>query len=113
MTVAEHARTYRNILVERDGPIAYVTMNRPEKRNALSLEHMGELIDAFRQIGQDRTCAAVILRANGPVFSAGHDLSEMVGRDPEFYRHVFQVCTELMETIQSIPQPVIAQVHAI
>ena len=55
----------------------------------------------------------MILRGKGPAFCAGHDLGEMIGRDPEFYRHKFDVCGELMQTIQSIPQPVIAQVHGI
>lgn len=104
-------RVYQNILFEVDGRIAYVTMNRPEKRNALSVAHMQELIDCFQGIGADRSIAVVILRGNGPAFCAGHDLSELVGRSPDFYRYVFEVCTRLMDTIQSIPQPVIAQVH--
>jgi enoyl-CoA hydratase/carnithine racemase len=104
--------SYRNIGVEREGAVAVVTMNRPEKRNALSAEHMQELRDAFRSIGASDAGAA-ILRANGPAFCAGHDLGEMVGRDPAFYRGLFDLCVELMTTIQSIPQPVIAQVHAI
>lgn len=104
-------RSYSHILFDVDGRIAYVTMNRPEKRNALSVAHMQELIACFRAIGEDRTIAAVILRGNGPAFCAGHDLNELVGRTPDFYRYVFDVCTTLMDTIQSIPQPVIAQVH--
>jgi enoyl-CoA hydratase/carnithine racemase len=106
-------QTYRNILVEADGPIATVTMNRPEKRNALSVEHMRELTACLKAIGAEREAAVVILKANGPVFSAGHDLSELIDQPPDVYRHVFAVCTELMETIQSIPQPVIAQVHGV
>jgi enoyl-CoA hydratase/carnithine racemase len=106
-------KTYRHILFEQDGSLAYVTMNRPEKRNALSIEHMQELTACFRAIGADRAIAVVIVRGNGPVFSAGHDLSEMVGKSPEFYQHEFAVCSELMETILAIPQPVIAQVHGI
>jgi enoyl-CoA hydratase/carnithine racemase len=106
-------QTYRNIQFDLDGSIAYVTMNRPERRNALSVEHMEELIDCFKTIGQDKEAAAVILRANGPAFSAGHDLSELIDKPPDVYRHVFAVCMELMETIQSIPQPVIAQVHGV
>lgn len=107
------AGTYNHVLFDRSGSIAVVTMNRPERRNALSVEHMSELIDCFKTIGQDRDIAVVILRGNGPAFCSGHDLSEMVGGDPAFYRHVFDVCTELMETIQAIPQPVIAQVQGI
>ena len=92
-------------------PVAYVTMNRPERRNALSLEHMEELIACFTAIGRSREVGVAILRGNGPSFCAGHDLREMMDRDAAFYQHLFDVCTELMETIQSIPQPVIAQVH--
>ncbi len=106
-------KTYKNILYEKQGRIAYVTMNRPDKRNALSLEHMQELTACFRAIGQDRDVAVAVLRGNGPAFCAGHDIAEMVGRDAGFYRHLFETCTEMMDTIQSIPQPVIAQVHAI
>ena len=106
-------KTYEHILFERDENIAYVTMNRPNKRNALSLAHMLELKECFRSIGEDKEAQVVILRANGPAFCAGHDLSEMVGRDPEFYRRLFDVCTELMTTIQAIPQPVISSVHGV
>ena len=106
-------RTYEHILVETDGAIARVTMNRPEKRNALSLSHMRELTDSLKAIGQAKEAHVVVLAGNGPAFCAGHDLSEMIGRDPETYRHIFDVCCELMETIQAIPQPVIARVHGI
>ncbi len=102
---------YRHVLFETQGPVAYVTMNRPEKRNALSLEHMEELRDCFRRVGERRDVAVAVLRGAGPAFCAGHDLAELVGRDVAFYRHVFQVCTDMMNTIQRIPQPVIAQVH--
>ena len=105
-------RTYEHILVEADGPIARITMNRPDKRNALSLTHMQELTECFKAIGEVREVQVVVLAGNGPAFCAGHDLSEMIGRDPETYRHIFDACCELMETVQSIPQPVIAQVHA-
>ncbi|MFN0185792.1 MAG: enoyl-CoA hydratase [Aquabacterium sp.] len=107
------ASNYRHILFAREGRIGFVTMNRPDKRNALSVEHMQELMACFRAIGDDRSLAVVILAGNGPGFSAGHDLQEMLGREPDFYRHEFAVCTELMQTIQSIAQPVIAQVHGI
>ena len=103
---------WRNVRLERDGALSYVTMSRPERRNALSLEHLEELTACFRQIGADRDARVAILRAEGPAFCAGHDLSEMVGRDAAFYNRLFEQCTVLMETIQAIPQPVIAQVHA-
>lgn len=105
--------TYRNILFEQEGPIAYLTMNRPEKRNALSIEHMQELTACLQAIGADRSVAVVILRGSGPVFSAGHDLREMFGQSEAFYQHEFAVCSQLMEVIVALPQPVIAQVHGI
>jgi len=103
---------FQEILLERDGGSAIVTLNRPERRNALSLRMLQELTACFRVIGEDAQIRAVILRANGPAFCAGHDLSEMVGKDPAFYRQLFEACTAVMETMQGIPQPVIAQVHA-
>ena len=108
----EAEKTYEHILFEQDEAVAYVTMNRPNKRNALSLDHMRELTSCFQGIGVSKDITIVILRGEGPAFCAGHDLSEMIGRDPGIYRHIFDVCCGLMETIQSIPQPVIAQVHA-
>ncbi len=104
---------YQNILFETDGSIALMTLNRPQRRNALSLELMTELIQCLNEIGRDRQLRVVILRAAGKVFSSGHDLSEMVGRDINEYRQVFDVCTELMTRVQSIPQPVIAEVQGI
>lgn len=106
-------KTYTHILVERDEPLAIITMNNPEKRNALSLEMMTELITAFTSVGRDTAVRAVILAANGPAFSAGHDLRDLVDGDITVYRNVFDVCTQLMELIQAIPQPVIARVHRI
>ncbi|MDP8950771.1 MAG: enoyl-CoA hydratase [Actinomycetota bacterium] len=88
-------------------------MNRPNKRNALSLDHMRELISCLEAVGEAREARVVILRGAGPAFCAGHDLSEMVGRDPGFYRRLFDTCCELMQTIQAIPQPVIAQVNGV
>ncbi len=102
-----------HLLVEAADGIASVTMNRPEKRNALSLELMRELIATFEALGDDRTVKAIVLRGNGPAFSAGHDLREMLDRSVADYRRVFDTCVKLMETIQSIPQPVIAEVAGV
>ncbi|HXU21407.1 MAG TPA: enoyl-CoA hydratase [Verrucomicrobiae bacterium] len=101
------------LLREADGPLAILTLNRPDKRNALSLEMMLELIRALDEIAGERTVRAVILKAAGKVFSSGHDLCELTRRAIEDYRHIFDVCTQLMEKVQSIPQPVIAQVQGI
>jgi enoyl-CoA hydratase/carnithine racemase len=104
---------YEALLVEREAPVSTITMNRPERRNALSVDMMQELIDAFKTVSADKQVRVVVLAANGPAFSAGHDLRELVGGSITTQRHVFDVCTELMTTIQAIPQPVIAQVEKI
>lgn len=101
------------VKVAREGAVALVTLNRPEKRNALSLELMRELMAALRAVGGDAGARVVVLAAEGKVFSSGHDLSEMVGRSVVDYRELFDVCTELMTLVQSIPQPVIARVQGL
>ena len=106
-------KPYEYLLVEADAPIAIVTLNRPDRRNALSLALMEEMNDCFRTLSQRQEIRAIILAANGTAFSAGHDLSELKDRQVSDYRHVFDVCTELMTILQSIPQPVIAEVQGI
>jgi enoyl-CoA hydratase/carnithine racemase len=106
-------KPYEYLLVEGDAPIAIVTMNRPDRRNALSLALMEELIDCLGALGHQQEIRTIILAGNGPVFSAGHDLSELIDRRVGDYRQVFDVCTELMTLIQRIPQPVIAEVSGI
>jgi enoyl-CoA hydratase/carnithine racemase len=101
------------LLVELDGTTAIVTLNRPGQRNALSLELMQELIACLSEIENNPGVRAIILAAVGPAYCSGHDLREMVGRSIDEYRHIFDVCTELMQKIQSIPQPVIAEVQGI
>jgi len=102
---------YENICFATEDNIALVTLNRPQRRNALSLALMRELIDRLETIGSRRDLRAVILAANGKVFASGHDLSEMVGREESEYKQIFAVCTELMAKVRSIPQPVIAEVQ--
>ncbi len=104
---------YENLRFETEGSIAVVTLNRPNKRNALSLDLMRELLSCFQRIGEERRLRAVILAAEGKVFSSGHDLNELVGRDINEYRQLFDVCAELMMKIQAIPQPVIAEVQGV
>ncbi|MBV9439998.1 MAG: enoyl-CoA hydratase [Candidatus Eremiobacteraeota bacterium] len=104
---------YRYLLLDAAGGIVTVALNRPEKRNALSLEVMEELTAAFEAIGADRAAKVAILRGVGRVFSSGHDLREMLERSVDEYRRTFDVCVRLMETLQRIPQPVIAEVAGI
>jgi enoyl-CoA hydratase/carnithine racemase len=103
---------FQMVLVERDGPFTTITMNRPETRNALSVEHMRELTTAFVEAGKSDS-RGVILAGNGPVFSAGHDFADMVGADLVAMRELLWTCTELMDTMQRIPQPVVARVHGL
>jgi enoyl-CoA hydratase/carnithine racemase len=99
--------------VERRGPAAHVVLSRPERRNALSLALMREMTAALRDLAGDTDVRVVVVAGEGPAFSAGHDLSEMIGRNTAFYDELFEACTELMEQIHRLPQPVVARVHAI
>jgi enoyl-CoA hydratase/carnithine racemase len=101
------------IAIEREAEVAVVTMKRPEKRNALSLPMMRELDAALAQLATDRETRAVILRGEGAAFSAGHDLRELVGSDVDAYREIFDACVALMSRIQTVPQPVIAEVDKV
>ena len=103
---------FEHILVDRSGDFATITMNRPQRRNALSLAHMRELITAFRDIG-DSDAVGVVLGGNGPVFSAGHDLAEVAEADMPAMRSLLGTCTELMTLMQQVPQPVVARVHGL
>jgi enoyl-CoA hydratase/carnithine racemase len=100
---------FEQLIVKDEAPVTEIVLNRPEKRNALSLALMSELIEAIRRASGQ----VIVIAGSGPCFSAGHDLSEMVGRTVGEYRQLFDVCTELMETIQSAPQVVIAKVHGV
>ncbi|AWH96276.1 enoyl-CoA hydratase [Dietzia psychralcaliphila] len=103
------------VLVERSGPIARVTLDRPERRNPLSMQMMREATTAIRELGDDPSCGVVVVTGSGPALSAGHEIGEMIDRTLDQEREVFDTCVELMESIQAIRQPVIAEVqgHAI
>jgi enoyl-CoA hydratase/carnithine racemase len=104
---------YRFIALTNDEGIVRLTLDRAEKRNALSLDVMRELIAALTEIGADRTARVVVIRGVGPAFSAGHDLREMIARSIAEYREIFDTCVTLMESLQRIPQPVIAQIAGV
>jgi enoyl-CoA hydratase/carnithine racemase len=99
------------LLLDRDGPVATLTLNRPERRNALSLELMRELIATLGELSDDRELKVLVLAAEGPVFCSGHDLREMTGREGEFYDELFATCSELMLLLHRLPQPVVARVQ--
>jgi enoyl-CoA hydratase/carnithine racemase len=104
---------YEHILVTTSAGLSTITMNRPERRNALSEAHMRELIAALRAAGDDPETRAVVLAAAGPVFSAGHDFADMVERDLDGMRRLLATCTDLMLTLQRLPQPVVARVQGL
>lgn len=104
--------SYRDLLVEREGETVTIWLNNSERRNVLTLEALEELVDAFSAAGES-DATGIILAAKGTVFCAGHDFTEMVDRDLDDVRHLFRTCTRMMETMQSVPQPVIARVHAL
>jgi enoyl-CoA hydratase/carnithine racemase len=104
---------YRNLLVNADSPAVRIVLNRPEKRNALSLELIEEMIAALVEVSARQSTRVIVIEGAGPAFSAGHDLSEMIGREKEFLARLFDRCTVMMETIQQLPQPVLAKVHGI
>lgn len=103
---------YQDILSGRSGDYVTITMNRPERRNALSVRHMQELIHAFRTAGET-DARGIILAGNGPVFSAGHDFADIAGQGLAETRRILTICTELMNTLQAVPQVVIARVHGL
>ncbi|HEY3895478.1 MAG TPA: enoyl-CoA hydratase-related protein [Pseudonocardiaceae bacterium] len=98
--------------IERDGDTVRITMNRPERRNALSAEHLTELRDAFVDAGRT-DATGIVLGAEGKAFSAGHDFADVATRDLDGVRELLELCTELMRTIHAVPQVVIARVHAL
>lgn len=100
---------WQHLLVEDDEVVTRITLNRPERRNALSLELMDELTAALRSAGG----RVVVIAGAGPAFSAGHDLSELLAADTPEAEQIFSACSTLMTTVQAIDQPVIARVHGV
>ncbi len=103
------------VLLEKEGPIGWLTLNRPDKRNALSLDLMGYMIEKIERVAEEKETRIVVIRGIGPAFCAGHDMSEMVGRERDIHhlREIFSRCSDMMLRLQRLPQPVIAQVHGI
>ena len=101
------------VLFVADDAVAMISINEPETRNALSRSVMNELIGTLAEVGQRTDVRAVILATAGHVFSSGHDLKEIRGAELESQQETFALCSELMQLIQSIPQPVIAQVQGV
>ena len=103
---------YEHLLVKRDGDTIRITMDRAQRRNTLTEAHLRELLDAFEDAGRG-DATGIVLAGAGPVFCAGHDFADVAARDFAGVRDLIQLCTRVMHTIQSVPQVVIARVHAI
>jgi enoyl-CoA hydratase/carnithine racemase len=100
------------VLFEKEAPIGWLILNRPQKRNALSLKLMNEMKNKLRIISKDKQVKVVIVCGKGPSFCSGHDLRELVGNhDESYYHQIFSTCSELMQSFSTIPQPVIAMVR--
>ena len=101
------------VLSEVVDRVAILTLNHPQKRNPLSQAMLSALKEHFDRIATDDAVRAVIIRADGPAFSAGHDLREMAGASEAEHRALFALCSEVMEAIRKLPKPVIAEVQGV
>ena len=104
---------YKYILYEEKERIGIMTLNRPEKRNALGLEAEQEITSCLEKAAAGKSARAIIIRANGPVFCSGHDKTEILHQPLNDVRNLFQTSINMMKVMHSIPQPIIAQVHSI
>lgn len=103
---------YENLQVKHEGDTVRITMNRPERRNALSEAHLRELLDAFGTAGRS-DATGIVLAGEGKAFSAGHDFADVSSRDLAGVRDLLRLCTQVMQTVQQVPQVVIAKVATI
>jgi len=103
---------YGYLTVKRDDDTVIITMNRPDRRNALSHQLLTELGHAFTEVGES-DASGIVLAGAGSVFSAGHDFEDVAARDLAGVRELLRTCTALMTTIQAVPQVVVARVHGL
>src|SRR4051794_39811993 len=101
------------VVIDVTDGVARVRLHRPGRRNALGLDVLNALIQALATVGARTDVRVIVLGADGPAFSAGHDIAEMVDADEDFYRKLFTTCTTLMNLLRQLPQPVIAQVDGV
>jgi enoyl-CoA hydratase/carnithine racemase len=106
--------TYEHLALELGAPVTRLVLDRPDRRNALSLALMREMLDALDRVGGDAATRVLVIQGNGPAFSAGHDLAEIEDdRTEDAYAELFGTCVALMTRLHTIPQPVIARVHGV
>ncbi|MET0970167.1 MAG: enoyl-CoA hydratase [Tardiphaga sp.] len=107
------------LLRDKSGDIAVLTLNRPAARNSLSEGLIAELHAALTVVATDRAVRAVVITANGPAFSAGHDLKELTARRADadggraYFAHMMSICSAMMQAIVQLPKPVIAAVQGV
>jgi len=103
------------VLFEQKGSIGFITLNTPKQRNALSLDLMNEMQKLLNKLKTDKDVKVIIIKGNGPTFCTGHNIKELVGENytHSHFKKIFSVCSEMMQTLHKLPQPVIAQVHGI
>ncbi len=106
------AGDFEFVLVEREGDVTTIWLNHPDRLNVLSRQMMLELTDAFTTVGESDV-TGVVLAAKGRLFSAGHDFAEMAGAELADVQALFKTCTRMMTSMQAMPQPVVARVHAL
>ncbi len=110
-------RTAPVLLRETRDEIALLTLNRPQARNSLSEALIAALTESFADIATDKRVRVVVLAANGPAFSAGHDMKEMTARRSDgdrgraYFKQLMDACAAMMQAIVHLPKPVIAAVH--
>ena len=101
------------LLIDAKDGIVRLTLNRPEKRNALSRDLLTQLRETLDQLAADATARVVVLAASGSVFCSGHDLGEMLGCKESAYHELFALCSHVMQQLRRLPQPVIARVQGV
>ncbi|MCZ4652820.1 enoyl-CoA hydratase [Gordonia amicalis] len=104
------SETTDRVTVEVDGPLGVITLRDARRRNPLSSSTMKAVTAGLRRLDEDAEVRVIVIRSEGPAFSAGHDLGELVERTLEDERAIFATCTELMQTVHDVRQPVIAEV---
>ncbi len=118
-TAAQHANAATSLLREDRGPVALLTLNRPDARNSLSVELIAAIAGTLRDIGGSDAARAIVITGAGSAFSSGHDLKELTAHrnDPDrgraFFAKTMAACSDMMLTIVRSPKPVIAAVNGI
>ena len=104
-----------HVLFNPEPPVGWITLNHPQKRNALSLDVIAALDHVLDQAAADQELKVLVLQGNGPAFCAGHDIQQLTGSDKDIhsFRKIFSACAKMMQKLHHVPQPVIAKIPGI